>query len=72
MLKRTQALMKVGYSCPSPCLTGPEAPGSSPQLAPVHCLTFIKGIKPVSLFLGEGAGTVTGSLKMAFPFTQKI
>jgi len=71
-LKWSQALVEVEYSCSSWCLTYPEAPGSSPQLNPVHRLTFVKGIKPVSLFVGKGAGTITARLKMAFPSTRKI
>lgn len=64
--------MEVGYCCSSRHLTHPEAPGSSVQLVPVHRLTFVKGIKPVSLFLGKRAGTMTVKLKMAFPSTWKI
>lgn len=50
----------------------PEAPGISPQLTPVHCLAFVTGIKPLSLFLGKIAETIIVKLKTAFPSTQKI
>lgn len=63
---------EVGYSCSAQCLTHPEVPGSSTQLSPMHCLTFGKGIKTVSLFLGKRDGTITVRLKMAFLSTWKI